>query len=264
MTDLLELVAVILLVAAWPLLLLGLPLFALIAAWRRRWRRAGLALAGLAVLLFWSLAMPAIHRYRMEAALQRGGLIGAVPETLQGTQALLFGAVDGRMDVSPCAGLLGHAGVARLWQADPSGTGTVPVQPIITGVYDPGQPGAMCGLRQLEPGDAPQPEWALLPEDRGALRVVENPAFDAMVTAHLGKYAARRVRLAYLLAPMDGAGRVQAEQAALVGFQAVLNDRPWWWPPYLPFMAETLRPEKDPALDRLRALICGGDWPCDY
>ena len=264
MIDLLELVVAITLVAAWPLLLFGLSLFALIAAWRRRWRRAGLALAGLAVLLFWSLAMPAIHRHRMETALQRGGLTGAVPETLQGTQVLLFGAVDGRMDVSPCADLLGHAGVARLWQADPSGARTVPVQPIITGVYDPGQPGVRCSFRQFEPGDGPRPQWALLPEDRGALRVVDNPAFDAMVTAHLGKYAARRVRLAYLLAPMDGAGRVRAEQAALVGFQAVLNDRPWWWPPYLPFFTETLRPAEDPALDRLRALTCGGDWPCAF
>ena len=264
MIDLLELVVAVLLVAAWPLLLLGLPLFVLIAVWRRRWRPAGLALAAFALLLFWSLAMPVIHRHRMETALQRGGLIGVVPETLQGTRVLLFGAPDGRMDVSPCASLLGDAGVARLWQADPSGAWTVPVQPVITGLYDPGQPGMMCSFRQLEPGAAPHPEWALLPEDRGALRVVDNPAFDAMVTAHLGKYAARRVRLAYLLAPMDGAGQVRAEQAALVGFQAVVSDRPWWWPPYLPFFTEILRAAEDPALDRLRALSCGGDWPCDY
>ncbi len=121
----------------------------------------------------------------------------------------------------------------------------------------------MCSIRQLQPGDAPQPEWALLPEDRGALRGVDNPEFDAMMAAHLGKYAARRVRLTYLLAPMDGAGRVQAERTALVGFQAVLKDAPWWWPPYLPFLTEVLRPAEDPALDGLRRLNCGGDWPCD-
>ncbi|MBA4490420.1 hypothetical protein [Paracoccus sp. S1E-3] len=63
--DQLELVVAALRVAAWPLLLLGLLLIGLIAASRRRWRRAGLALAGQTALLFWSLTMPAIHRHRM-------------------------------------------------------------------------------------------------------------------------------------------------------------------------------------------------------
>ncbi len=264
MTGYPGLVVEILVVAAWPLLLLVvLPCIALLAVWRRRWRRAGIALAGMAAMLFWSAVLPAIHRHRMEAALQRGSLMGVVPEALQGTQVLLFGVPDGRLDASPCVSLLGDAGVGRLWQAAPSGAWVVPVQPVITDVYDPDQPGVLCGLRQREPGDAPQPESALLPEARGGCRVVDNPAFDAMVTAHLGEYAARRVQLAYLLAPMDGVGRVQAEQAALVGFRAELDAQPWWSVPFVHFGTELLRPTEDSALDRLRALSWGGDWPCN-
>ena len=131
--DVLMIAWVGLLVVSWPLLLLFLALMVLVSGWHRRWRRAGVALAVLAGLLIWSELLPAIHRYRMEAAINRGGLIGTVPQTLAGTQVLVFGRVDGRSDASPCAGLLGAAGVARLWQADWDEQWAVPRQPVGAG-----------------------------------------------------------------------------------------------------------------------------------
>lgn len=249
-----------LLLISWPLLLLFLALMVLVCGWHRRWRRAGLAFGVLAGLLIWSVLLPAIHRHRMAAAIERGGIIGTVPQTLAGAQVLVFGREGGRSDASACGGLLGAAGVARLWQADWDDHWVVPRQPAVAGGYDP----VRCRFRPLGGASVPRPQWALLPEDRGFYRVADNPAFDALVAAHLGEYAARRVSLAYLLAPMDSGGRVLAEQAAVVGFKVEVDARPWWWTPLLPVTTTVSRPATDPGLDRLRDLTCGGDWPCAF
>ena len=263
--DLLALVWVALLFISWPLLLAGLVVTTLLSGWRRRWRRAGLALAALAGLLIWSEVLPAIHRYRLETAIQRGSIMGAVPETLRGAQVLLIGAMDSRMEASSCGMLLGGGGVAALSQA--AGQGLVSAQPDIVGVYDPapaGAPVSDCHLREPGADDRPRPQWALLPEDHGSFRIAEDPAFDQLLTAQLGAYAARRVQLRYLLAPRDANGRILTEQVALAGFQVEVDSRPWWWSPLAPVLTETLRLQDDPALDRIRALTCGGDWPCLY